>query len=67
MARLRRSAEGLAIELPADVGAHIASGIADLLAAEGLDGPDGDASVRITVSRGAVDVRVACCPPRPCT
>ena len=29
-------------------------GIAALLAAEGLDGPDGDASVRITVSRGAV-------------
>ena len=28
-------------------------GIAALLAAEGLDGPDGDASIRITVSRGA--------------
>jgi branched-chain amino acid aminotransferase len=52
-ARLRRSAEGLAIELPADIDEVIAVGIADLLAAEGLDGPDGDASVRVTVSRGA--------------
>ena len=33
--------------------AALAAGIDDLLAAEGLDGPDGDASVRITVSRGA--------------
>ena len=30
----------------------LADGIAALLAAEGLDGPDGDASIRITVSRG---------------
>jgi branched-chain amino acid aminotransferase len=52
-ARLRRSAEGLAIELPADIDAVIARGIAELLAAEGLDGPDSDASVRVTVSRGA--------------
>ena len=51
-ARLRRSAEGLAIELPADVADLVARGIAELLAAEGLDGPDADASVRITVSRG---------------
>jgi branched-chain amino acid aminotransferase len=51
-ARLRRSADGLAIELPADVGLLVARGIADLLAAEGLDGEDADASVRITVSRG---------------
>ena len=51
-ARLRRSAAGLAIELPADVGSLVAGGIAHLLAAEGLDGPDADASVRITVSRG---------------
>ena len=35
-------------------------GIAALLAAEGLDGADGDASVRITVSRG-VFRRAACC------
>jgi branched-chain amino acid aminotransferase len=52
LARLRRSADGLAIELPADVEARLAAGIADLLAALGLDGPAGDASVRITVSRG---------------
>ena len=59
-ARLRRSAEGLAIELPADIDDRLARGIADLLAAEGLDGPDGDASVRITVSRGAWR-RAGCC------
>jgi branched-chain amino acid aminotransferase len=52
-ARLRRSAEALAIELPPDIDDVIARGIAELLAAEGLDGPDGDASVRVTVSRGA--------------
>jgi branched-subunit amino acid aminotransferase/4-amino-4-deoxychorismate lyase len=51
--RLRRSADGLAIELPADAATRIAAGIADLLEAEGLGGPDGDASIRITVSRGA--------------
>jgi branched-chain amino acid aminotransferase len=53
LARLRRSAGGLDIELPDDVEATIAAGIGDLLAAEGLAGPDGDASIRITVSRGA--------------
>ncbi|MEI7745077.1 MAG: aminotransferase class IV [Chloroflexota bacterium] len=52
-ARLRRSADGLAITLPADVDLLVARGIAELLAAEGLDGPGSDASVRITVSRGA--------------
>jgi len=52
LARLRRSADGLAIELPADVEARLAAGIAELLAAEELDGATGDASVRITVSRG---------------
>ena len=52
LARLRRSAEGLAIELPDDVDARLTTGITALLAAEGLGGPDGDASVRITVSRG---------------
>ena len=31
---------------------RLVDGIADLLAADGLDGPTGDASVRITVSRG---------------
>jgi branched-chain amino acid aminotransferase len=53
LARLRRSAAGLAIELPADVEATLARAIDELLGAEGLGGPDGDASVRITISRGA--------------
>jgi branched-chain amino acid aminotransferase len=52
VARLRRSAAGLAIPLPDDVESRLASGIAQLIAAEGLDGPAGDASIRITVSRG---------------
>jgi branched-chain amino acid aminotransferase len=52
LARLHRSADGLEIPLPPDVDARLASGIGELLAAEGMDGPDGDASVRITVSRG---------------
>ena len=53
VARLRRSAGGLAIELPEDVETRLARGIVDLLAAEALDGPGIDASLRITVSRGA--------------
>src|SRR6476469_5360930 len=52
VARLRRSAAGLDIPLPADLEQRLVDGITDLLAAEGLDGPTGDASVRITVSRG---------------
>jgi branched-chain amino acid aminotransferase len=52
IARLRRSAAGLDIALPDDIDRRLALGIADLLAADGLDGPTGDASVRITVSRG---------------
>ena len=54
LARLHRSAEGLGIPLPAEVEALVASGVAAVLAAEGLDGPDGDASLRITVTRGRV-------------
>jgi len=50
--RLRRSAAGLAIPLAEDLESRLAAGIAELVAAEGLDGPDGDASIRITVSRG---------------
>jgi branched-chain amino acid aminotransferase len=50
--RMRRSAAGLAIDLPDDLEIRLGAAIDDLLAAEGLDGPDGDASVRITVSRG---------------
>ena len=55
--RLRRSADGLDIALPADLDGRLATGIGDLLAANGLDGPDGDASVRITVSRGRLHGR----------
>lgn len=53
LARLRRSADGLDIELPDDTEALIGTGIAELLRADGHDGADGDASIRITVSRGA--------------
>jgi branched-chain amino acid aminotransferase len=53
VARLGRSAAGLAIPLPDDIEGVVASAVASLLAADALDGPDGDASVRITVSRGA--------------
>jgi branched-chain amino acid aminotransferase len=53
LARLRRSAAGLAIPLPGDVEATLAQAIDELLSAEGLGAPDGDASVRVTVSRGA--------------
>ncbi len=52
LARLHRSAEGLEIALAGDVDATLTGGIAKLLAAESLDGPEGDASIRITVSRG---------------
>ncbi len=52
-ARLRNSAAGLDIPLPDDIAELLATGIADLLAADDLDGATGDASVRITVSRGA--------------
>ena len=52
VARLRRSADGLDIELPHDIDAQLAAGIAQLLAADRFDGPSGDASIRITVSRG---------------
>ena len=53
IARLRSSAAGLDIALPDDLDDVLGVGIADLLVANGLDGPAGDASVRITVSRGA--------------
>ena len=57
LARLHRSAEGLDITLPPDVDRLLADGIAALLAADGLDGPTADASIRITVSRGAYRTR----------
>lgn len=53
VARLHRSAVGLAIVLPDHLERRLAVAIADLLAVERLGGPDGDASIRITVSRGA--------------
>ena len=56
-ARLRRSADGMAIVLPADVEAVLAGAIAQLLAAEDLAGTAADASIRITVSRGAIVAR----------
>jgi branched-chain amino acid aminotransferase len=52
LARLRRSADGLAIPLDSAADATIARGIVELLAAESLAGPEGDAAIRITVSRG---------------
>jgi branched-chain amino acid aminotransferase len=57
LARLHRSAAGLDITLPDDIDRSLADGIAALLAANGLDGPTGDASLRITVSRGAYRAR----------
>jgi branched-chain amino acid aminotransferase len=53
LARLHRSALGLDIDLSADLDDRLAAGIDALLAADGLDGPEGDASIRITISRGA--------------
>jgi branched-chain amino acid aminotransferase len=52
VARLHRSAAGLAIPLPDGVEPRLAHGIGELLAAEGLDASSADASIRITVSRG---------------
>lgn len=52
VARMHESAAGLAIAVPDDLEVRLAAAIDDLLAAEGLAGPDGDASIRITVSRG---------------
>ena len=54
LARLRRSAEGLGIEIDQGTEASVAGGIAAVLEAEGLAGSDGDASVRITLSRGTM-------------
>ena len=51
--RLRNSADTLGIELPPGLEQRVLPAIDELLAAEGLGGPDGDASIRITVSRGS--------------
>jgi branched-chain amino acid aminotransferase len=50
--RLHGSAAGLGFALPADVDTALRDGIGALLAAEGLGDAAGDASVRITASRG---------------
>ena len=63
LARLGRSATGLDIDLPADIDARVRTGIRTLLKAEGLAGPDDDASVRITVTRGAFRGRGLLPPP----
>ncbi|OGO53689.1 MAG: hypothetical protein A2V84_01845 [Chloroflexi bacterium RBG_16_70_13] len=63
LARLGRSATGLDIDLPADIDARVRAGIRTLLEAEGLAGPDDDASVRITVTRGAFRGRGLLPPP----
>src|ERR1700690_3903283 len=56
-ARLLPSADGLGIDLPPDLDDRLATAIRELLAAEGLGGADGDASIRITVSRGSITQR----------
>lgn len=57
LARLRHSAHGLDIDLSPSLESDLTRGVAELLAAEGLDGLSGDASIRITVSRGVVTGR----------
>ena len=57
LARLAAGAAALEIALARGTEAEIEGGIARLLAAEGLDGPEGDASVRITLTRGTVTGR----------
>jgi branched-chain amino acid aminotransferase len=52
LARLRASADGLGIALPAATEDTLTRGIDELLQAEDLAGEDGDAALRITVSRG---------------
>jgi branched-chain amino acid aminotransferase len=57
VARLERSAAGLSIGLPAKIEAVLGAAVAELLHAEGLDAPESDASLRITVSRGPIVAR----------
>ena len=54
--RLHESAWATALHLPID-DRQLVGGIAELLAAEGLAGDDGDAAIRITVSRGSLERR----------
>jgi branched-chain amino acid aminotransferase len=55
--RLRHSTDVLEIDLPAEAPDLIADGITSLLEAEELAGVDGDAAIRITVSRGPITAR----------
>ncbi len=57
LVRLQRSAEGLDIKLPVGTGTQIARGITSLLEIEGLAGPEDDASIRVTVTRGSFSGR----------
>jgi branched-chain amino acid aminotransferase len=57
LARLRRSAEGLDFPIDDELEEHVEAGVTALLEAEGLDGPAGDASIRITVTRGTITGR----------
>ena len=63
VARLRQSAATLGIEIPPTFERLLLPAIAELLAAEGLGGPDGDAAIRITVSRGSWASRAVLPPP----
>ena len=55
--RLRGSAAALEIPLPIDVEAALRTAIGELLAADGLNEPGTEVSVRVTVSRGPAEVR----------
>ena len=50
--RLQHSMAALEIPVPADLGTRLGTDIDRLLDVVGLAGPDGDAAIRITVSRG---------------
>jgi branched-chain amino acid aminotransferase len=63
VSRLRGSAAALGIDLPDSLDATLRAGIAELLAAEGLGGALGDASIRVTVSRGSWAARGLLPPP----
>lgn len=57
LARLRHSAMGLGIAVDDDLEEHVGAGIDALLAADGLNRAESDASVRITLSRGTMTGR----------
>jgi hypothetical protein len=61
----RLAAEGLDIPLDGGLDRELQQGIGALLAADGLDGLEGDASIRITVSRGEISGRGLLPPDRP--